>query len=78
MLVNIETLSKTTSENSLALPTTKKLTSVKKKEKIVSLDLSITNHYLTKNFIPIPPFLLNIVFKVRNNTQGEAKELYIK
>ena len=78
MQVNKKTLSKNTSILSLALPTLKDLKLVKKKENIASLDLSIRNHCLTKNFIPIPPFLLNTVFKVINKTQGDAKELYVE
>lgn len=78
MQVNKKTLSKPTSKNILALPTMKDLKLVKKKENISSLDLSIQNHCLTKNFIPILSFLLKTVFKVINKTQEDAKELYME
>ena len=42
------------------------------------LELSIRNHCLTKNFVPIPPFLFQTVFKVINETQGDAEVLYLE
>ena len=59
-------------------PTTSHLLSVSSVEEVDALAIGQTTTYKPRNFIPIPPFLLNTISKSISNSEGNSKQVLIK
>lgn len=65
------------SEYAVPLPTWGLLIAAKDTIQINALDLSVRLSYHARNFIPVPPFLINAVSDVIENKEGDAGKLLV-
>jgi hypothetical protein len=59
------------------IPSTTQLLSVTNQEQLQDLTESATVTYKARNFIPVPPFLLNSVNNAISNSNGQAEEVIL-
>ena len=75
---DISALMKSPSAPAVSVPTMNAVMGVKTKEDVDTLATSATVTYKPRNFVPIPPFLLEIVHDSITATGGDARDILVK
>ena len=78
MTPDTDTLSKKPTGEAIAIPTATSLNAITSDENVEALTISATIKYKARNFIPIPPFLLNTVQTTIANHNGNATKVLVE
>ena len=74
---DLEALTSIPNETSLQVPTLTNLFAVSNKEELKDVQTG-SSCYMPRNFIPVPPFLLNTISDAILNSNGELSEVFLK
>jgi hypothetical protein len=77
MTPDYETLLQVPQETAIAIPTTSHLLAVSSIQEVEGLVTGQTTSYKPRNFIPIPPFLLEPISKSIKTSDGDSKQVLI-
>ena len=77
LTLDLKVLTSTPNESSLSVPTLTNLFTVSNKEELRDVQKGSTC-YMPRNFIPVPPFLLNTINDSILNSNGELSKVFLK
>jgi hypothetical protein len=75
---DIDILCKVPNENAVAIPSTTSILNINNIDQIQELTVSATVTYKARNFIPVPPFLLETIFKNISKSSGQAAQVLLE
>lgn len=77
MKPDIDTLFKDALESPVPTPSTTHILNVSSVDEVNTLVNSVTVTYWTRNFIPIPPFLLETIQNLIQKSNGDSKSMLV-
>ena len=75
MIPDMSTLGKESTRNNIPVPTLGHLFGVSDLAGVDALTVSASTKHRVRNFVPVPPFLLEVIFETMNNHDGSAKHV---